>query len=158
VQTLAAEISSPGPRRALGYFGCWQMLSKKSFLADERNFLAPLVRPTRCNVRDHIESHQSDRRPRTCPTEACGGGDNEKLSCQALTGGFCAGPRGEIDYVASNLSIDREPFRSTPSMKVRHSALEDNRHWTRPRSTIPRGLLPEYVILRSNGVSRSCPL
>jgi hypothetical protein len=40
VQTLAAEISSPGPRRALGYFGCWQMLSKKSFLADERNFLA----------------------------------------------------------------------------------------------------------------------
>jgi hypothetical protein len=42
VQTLAAEISTPGPRRALGYFRCWQMLSKKSFLADERNFLGLL--------------------------------------------------------------------------------------------------------------------
>jgi hypothetical protein len=30
------------------------MLSKKSFLANERNVLAPLVRPTRGNVRDHI--------------------------------------------------------------------------------------------------------
>jgi hypothetical protein len=38
--------------------------------------------------------------------------------CQALTGGFRAAPLGEIDYVASNLSIDREPFRFTPSMKV----------------------------------------
>jgi hypothetical protein len=43
------------------------MLSKKSFLADERNFLAPLVRPTRGNVRDHIESHKSDRRPSYMP-------------------------------------------------------------------------------------------
>ena len=34
------------------------MLSKKSFLANERNVLAPLVRPTRGNVRDHIESHK----------------------------------------------------------------------------------------------------
>src|SRR6266404_5574858 len=38
------------------------MLSKKSYLADERNFLAPLVRPTRGDVRDHIDSHKSDRR------------------------------------------------------------------------------------------------
>src|SRR5712671_8018494 len=38
------------------------MLSKKSFLADERNFLAPLVRATRGDVRDHIDSHKSDRR------------------------------------------------------------------------------------------------
>src|ERR1035437_8168301 len=36
------------------------MLSKRSFLADERNFSVPLVRPTRGNVRDHIESHKSD--------------------------------------------------------------------------------------------------
>ena len=43
------------------------MLSKKSLLADERNFLAPLVRPTRRNVRDHIESHKSDRRPSYMP-------------------------------------------------------------------------------------------
>jgi hypothetical protein len=47
--------------------GCGSMLSKKSFLADERNFLAPLVRPTRGNVRDHIESHKSDRRPSYMP-------------------------------------------------------------------------------------------
>src|SRR6266446_1756917 len=38
------------------------MLSKKSYLADERNFLAPLVRPTRGDVRDHIDSHKSDLR------------------------------------------------------------------------------------------------
>src|SRR5467141_979 len=38
------------------------ILLKKSFLADERNFLAPLVRPTRGDVRDHIDSHKSDRR------------------------------------------------------------------------------------------------
>src|SRR5258708_30744404 len=43
------------------------MLSKKSFLADVRNFLAPLVRPARGNVRDHIESHKSDRRPSYMP-------------------------------------------------------------------------------------------
>jgi hypothetical protein len=43
------------------------MLSKKSFLANERNVLAPLVRPTRGNVRDHIESHKSDRRPSYMP-------------------------------------------------------------------------------------------
>src|SRR5258705_6091622 len=38
------------------------MLWKKSYWADERNFLAPLVRPTRGDVRDHIDSHKSDRR------------------------------------------------------------------------------------------------
>src|SRR6185312_13082127 len=43
------------------------MLSKKSFLANERNVLAPLVPPTRGNVRDHIESHKSDRRPSYMP-------------------------------------------------------------------------------------------
>src|SRR5258708_39270574 len=55
------------------------MLSKKSFLADVRNFLAPLVRPARGNVRDHIESHKAIADLRTCPTVACGGGDNKKL-------------------------------------------------------------------------------
>ena len=36
------------------------MLSKKSFLADEQNFSAPLVGPMLGNVRDHIESRQND--------------------------------------------------------------------------------------------------
>ena len=40
----------------------WQILLKKSFLADERNFSAPLVRPARGDVRDHIDSYKSDRR------------------------------------------------------------------------------------------------
>ena len=43
------------------------MLSKKSFLADEQNFLAPLVDPMLGNVRDHIESQQNDHRPSHMP-------------------------------------------------------------------------------------------
>ena len=38
------------------------ILLKKSFLADERNFSAPLVRPARGDVGDHIDSYKSDRR------------------------------------------------------------------------------------------------
>jgi len=37
------------------------ILLKKSFLPDERNFSAPLVRPARGDVRD-IDSYKSDRR------------------------------------------------------------------------------------------------
>jgi len=37
------------------------MLSKKVFLAGELNFSAPPARPTRANVRDHIESQEGDR-------------------------------------------------------------------------------------------------
>jgi len=37
------------------------ILLKKSFLVDERDFLAPLVRPKRCDVRDHMDSCKSDR-------------------------------------------------------------------------------------------------
>src|SRR4030081_225667 len=43
------------------------MLSKKSFLADARNFSAPPVRPMRRNVRDHIESQKNDHRPSYMP-------------------------------------------------------------------------------------------
>ena len=43
------------------------MLSKKSFLADEQNFSAPLVDPMLGNVRDHIESQQNDHRPSYMP-------------------------------------------------------------------------------------------
>ena len=43
------------------------MLSKKSFLADERNFSAPLVRHMRGNARDHIESQKNDHRPSHMP-------------------------------------------------------------------------------------------
>jgi hypothetical protein len=38
------------------------MLSKKVFLAGELNFSAPLARPARANVRDHIESQEGDHR------------------------------------------------------------------------------------------------
>jgi hypothetical protein len=36
---------------------------KKSFLGDERNFLGPLMRFVRGDVRDHIVSHKSDHGP-----------------------------------------------------------------------------------------------
>src|ERR1700675_580014 len=44
------------------------ILLKKSPLAHERNFSAPLVRPTLGDVRDHIDSRKTDRDFRTCPT------------------------------------------------------------------------------------------
>jgi hypothetical protein len=40
----------------------WQILLKKSLLADERNFSGPLVRPPRGDVRDHVDSPESDQR------------------------------------------------------------------------------------------------
>jgi hypothetical protein len=36
---------------------------KKSFWGDERNFLEPLMRITRGDVRDHIDSSKIDHRP-----------------------------------------------------------------------------------------------
>src|ERR1019366_1465472 len=36
------------------------MLSKKSFAIGGQQFPAPLVCPTRCNVRDHVDSCKSD--------------------------------------------------------------------------------------------------
>jgi hypothetical protein len=48
------------------------MLSKKSFLANERNLSAPLVRPMRSNVRDHIELQQNDHRPSYMPCRGLG--------------------------------------------------------------------------------------
>jgi hypothetical protein len=36
---------------------------KKSFLGDERNFLGPLMRFVRGDVRDHIVSHKNDHGP-----------------------------------------------------------------------------------------------
>jgi hypothetical protein len=36
---------------------------KKSFLGDQRNFLRPLMRFARGDVRDHIASHKSNHRP-----------------------------------------------------------------------------------------------
>jgi hypothetical protein len=48
------------------------MLSKKSFLADEQNFSAPLVGPMWGNVRDHIESQQNDHRPSYMPYRGLG--------------------------------------------------------------------------------------
>ncbi len=39
----------------------WQILLKKSPLAHERDFSAPLVRPTLGDMRDHIDSRKSDQ-------------------------------------------------------------------------------------------------
>jgi hypothetical protein len=39
----------------------WRILLKKSPLARERNFSAPLVRPKLGDVRDHIDSRKSDQ-------------------------------------------------------------------------------------------------
>ena len=36
---------------------------KKSFLADEPNFLGPLMRSTRGDVRDHIDIHKRNHEP-----------------------------------------------------------------------------------------------
>ena len=46
---------------------CGSMLSKKSILADEQDFSAPLVGPMLGIVRDHIESQQNDHRPSYMP-------------------------------------------------------------------------------------------
>src|SRR5258708_19814902 len=63
------------------------MLSKKSLLADERNFLAPMVRPTRGNVRDHIESHKSDRRPSYMPYRGLRRRRQRKTDLREIFGG-----------------------------------------------------------------------
>jgi hypothetical protein len=42
-------------------FRLWQILLKRSPLAHERNFAAPLVRPTLGDVRDYIDSRKSDQ-------------------------------------------------------------------------------------------------
>ena len=41
----------------------WWILLKKSFWGDDRNFLEPLMRSTRGDVRDHIDSSKIDRGP-----------------------------------------------------------------------------------------------
>jgi hypothetical protein len=41
----------------------WQIVLKKSFLGDERNFLEPLMRFTRGDVRDHMASSKIDHGP-----------------------------------------------------------------------------------------------
>src|SRR5215471_5602422 len=44
------------------YVGSGSILSKKVFLAGEKNFSAPLVHPARADVRDHVESQEGDHR------------------------------------------------------------------------------------------------
>jgi hypothetical protein len=41
----------------------WQIVLKGSFLADERNFLGPLMRFEFDDVRDRIVSHKNDHGP-----------------------------------------------------------------------------------------------
>jgi hypothetical protein len=56
VRALIADIA-----RLLRYVRLVPILLKKSPLAHERNFSAPLVRPTLGDVRDHIDSRKSDQ-------------------------------------------------------------------------------------------------
>jgi hypothetical protein len=44
---------------------CWPIPLKKSFWGDERNFLEPLTRFTRGDVRDHIDSPKSTTKLRS---------------------------------------------------------------------------------------------
>jgi hypothetical protein len=45
------------------YVAYWQIVLKKSFSPDERNFLEPLMRFARGDVRDHIISRRNDHGP-----------------------------------------------------------------------------------------------
>jgi hypothetical protein len=53
---IAEPDASPG-------VGVWQIVLKKSFFADDRKFSGPLVRLSRCEVRDHINYRKNDRWP-----------------------------------------------------------------------------------------------
>src|SRR6476646_10494497 len=53
-KTILAERTVSGTRKIVA--------PEKPFLADERNFTAPPVRPTRGDVRGHFGSDKSDRR------------------------------------------------------------------------------------------------
>jgi hypothetical protein len=57
-KTTRSRRPAEGHRR----FNLASGLSKKGFLVGELNFSAPLARPARANVRDHIESREGDRR------------------------------------------------------------------------------------------------
>jgi hypothetical protein len=61
IGVVGGIVTRPIP--ALDDVRFWRILLKKSLLADERNFSGPLVRPTRGDVRDHIDSRESDHRP-----------------------------------------------------------------------------------------------
>jgi hypothetical protein len=61
------QLRQDREKRPRGDVSCGSMLSKKSFLADERNFSAPQVRHVRGNARDHIESQKNDHRPSHMP-------------------------------------------------------------------------------------------
>ena len=60
------------------YFAFWQIVLKKSFSPDERNFLGPLMRFARGNVRDHIISRKNDRTPRIGAMDRCSDKDLQK--------------------------------------------------------------------------------
>jgi hypothetical protein len=53
----------PGRIRAYWNDPFWQIVLKKSFSPDQRNFLGPLMRFVRGGVRDHIVSHKNDHGP-----------------------------------------------------------------------------------------------
>jgi hypothetical protein len=63
---LGSQFSAiPGARTAVAIdskcVSYWQIVLKKSFWGDERNFLGPLMPFARGDVRDHIVSHKNDQ-------------------------------------------------------------------------------------------------
>ena len=61
--SMSASPSTADIHR-LGRYVCFvPIVLKKSFLADERKFLGPLMRFARGDVRDHIVSHENDHGP-----------------------------------------------------------------------------------------------
>jgi hypothetical protein len=60
---LAASVGGLFHFKQPGNVALWQILLKKSFSVGGRNFLAPLMRFARGDVRDHIDSLKSDHRP-----------------------------------------------------------------------------------------------
>jgi hypothetical protein len=78
--------------------------------------------------------------------------------CMFLPRNLCI-MRGEIDYVASNRSVDPRGVRSTPSdgmSDIWHRV--DGPELDTTRRTIPRGRLPHWVQLGSGRARSACPL
>ena len=53
--------------------GFWQIVLKKSLSANDGKFSGPVVRLSRCKVRDHINYAKSIARDRIDSTEPCSG-------------------------------------------------------------------------------------
>src|SRR5258708_3343613 len=67
---MSANRSTADMWRPCWHVCNWQIVLKKSFPADERNFSGPLMRFARRDVRDHNAFHKNDHGPSYCPWRA----------------------------------------------------------------------------------------